>query len=527
MNSEYDFQPAFTPPVIPEWLREIFSHPCSMSKHDITSQRNQAEIFAEHSVIRKKPARCQPKDYFDNLEQQVFPHVMNVASPRFLGHMTSALPHFFEPLSALITRWNQNVVKTETSKILTALERQILAEMHHRCYGFGTEFYAQHIQNAASTLGVMTTGGTIANLIAIWCARNQLAYAPLSHRRKSSAFDISRHGLSEMARLKRHETLVLIGSELMHYSLDKAADLLGLGMNHILKIPVDKNHRMRMDLLESTIQTCREREYHIVALVGVAGTTDSGAIDPLPQMAAIAAREGIHFHVDAAWSGAMLFSKTLMPLLKGIEQADSVTIDAHKQMYCPMGTGIVLMKDPLLASVIEKEAPYIIREGAIDLGKRSLEGSRPATSLYVDAILNILGEEGLSLLLEHGVSLARQFCGLLQEAGEFEILVQPQTNIVLYRHIPKHLLQAELDNLSEHDEEAINQWNVQLQVQQRDQGITFVSRTSIPPLKSPAVPRKTVALRAIFANPLTGIDDLKALIADQLQITQRMKASAT
>eukprot|EP00487_Bulimina_marginata_P004175 TRINITY_DN20056_c0_g1_i1.p1 TRINITY_DN20056_c0_g1~~TRINITY_DN20056_c0_g1_i1.p1 ORF type:complete len:124 (+),score=17.35 TRINITY_DN20056_c0_g1_i1:118-489(+) len=100
----------------------------------------------------------------------------------------------------------------------------------------------------------------------------------------------------------------------------------------------------------------------VMAIVGVAGTTETGNIDPLDDMADLSHELGCHFHVDAAWGGATLLSQTYRPLLKGIERADSITIDAHKQMYVPMGAGLVLFKDPAATDAIEHHAEYILRK---------------------------------------------------------------------------------------------------------------------------------------------------------------------
>ncbi|TKL84565.1 aminotransferase class V-fold PLP-dependent enzyme, partial [Enterococcus faecium] len=109
----------------------------------------------------------------------------------------------------------------------------------------------------------------------------------------------------------------------------------------------------------------------VMAIVGVAGTTETGNVDPLDELADLAAELNCHFHVDAAWGGATLLSDKYRYLLKGIERADSVTIDAHKQMYVPMGAGMVVFKHPSAAHAIEHHAEYILRKGSKDLGSQT------------------------------------------------------------------------------------------------------------------------------------------------------------
>jgi glutamate decarboxylase len=501
---------------LPDWLLRLFQPGQALAMDDqfrVTSDKPLTEIFGELNYLRNQEVKVSPEEYLQGLKDQVEPHVINVACPRFLGHMTSALPLFLQPLAAMLTRWNQNVVKTETSKYLTAMERQVLAEMHQLCYRQPSEFYLKHMQDAGSCLGAMATGGTVANLLGLWCGRNSLASAnhpPLWY---------SQVGNQGYLQEQQADSLVIIGSELMHYSCEKGADILGLGMNQLLKVPVDQEHKIKLDLLLEAINKCQKKRQKILAIIGIAGTTDSGAIDPLIELARISREIGAWFHVDAAWGGPLLFSQKYKHLLEGIEQADSITIDAHKQMYAPLGTGMVLFKNPYSAKVIEKDAPYIIREGGVDLGKRSLEGSRPASIVYVDAVLRVLGHEGLGLLVDYGISLKTQFLEIIKTHAEFELLHAPQTNIVLYRYLPVKYRNDPLQHAAK-----IDQFNVDLQSMQRDRGKTFVSRTSIfrdNPLTKARV--KTSALRAVFANPLTRKNDILAMLEDQLEIARELE----
>ncbi len=114
-----------------------------------------------------------PGAYLGYIDRDIVSHVMNVACPRFIGHMTSALPLFVQHVGHLMLAMNQNTVKLETSKSLTYLERQVLAIMHRFVYRFEQKFYDEHVQNSASTLGMITSGGTVANVNALWCARNR------------------------------------------------------------------------------------------------------------------------------------------------------------------------------------------------------------------------------------------------------------------------------------------------------------------------------------------------------------------
>jgi glutamate decarboxylase len=173
-----------------------------------------------------------------------------------------------------------------------------------------------HAKDAA--LGVMTSGGTIANVTALWLARNRAC--------GDNLFALAEQG---------YRGAVILGSRLMHYSFDKGMDLLGLG--HAAS---GASHRRpepaRHGRAGAGPSQCKEQKLKVLALVGVAGSTDFGSIDPLPELADIAEREQIHFHVDAAWGGPTLFSPRYQALLAGIEHADTVTLDGHKQLLVPL-----------------------------------------------------------------------------------------------------------------------------------------------------------------------------------------------
>ena len=170
-----------------------------------------------------------------------------------------------------------------------------------------------------------------------------------------------------MAAALRHHRLdgaAVLVSQRGHYSLAKAADLLGLGQRQFIAIPTNPDHTVDLGALERRIAELRAERIGIMAIVGVAGATETGSVDPLDALADVAERCGAHFHVDGAWGGPTLFSRRYRPLLRGIERADSVTIDAHKQLYVPVGAGIVLFKDVEALSSIEHHANYVIRRGS-------------------------------------------------------------------------------------------------------------------------------------------------------------------
>lgn len=473
------------------------------------------EALAANFGSGQLPDECvEVEDYIAFVADNVVAHSTRTSSTRFLGHMTSALPYFVRPLFKLIASLNQNVVKLETAKALSPFERSVLASIHRLIYDCPNNFYEQHAQHNESTLGIMTSGGTVANITALWCARNAALAAVADGQ------VVGREGLSRAAERDGHGRAVIIGSNLMHYSIDKAADLLGIGTQNLLRIQTTRRQQIDLPALRRTVAECQSRHERMIAIVGIAGTTESGGIDPLREMGEIAREAGVHFHVDAAWGGPLLFSETHRHKLSGIKLADTVTFDGHKQLYLPMGTGMLMFRNPQKAKSIERNARYIVRAGSADLGRRAVEGSRPGMALLLHAALNIIGRKGYEFLIDEGIRKTRYMADALRARTEFELVAEPETNIITYRYIPppyrEHLRERQLTAADNH---AINEFNIRLQRAQREAGRTFISRTVLHNTRYGAE-TPVVVLRAVIANPLTTEADIEAVLDDEVEIAQ-------
>lgn len=451
----------------------------------------------------------------NGITEDIAPHAVNVASPYFIGHMTSAIPFFMVHLSTIVAALNQNLVKLETSKVFSVLERQVLAKIHRIIFDRGNAFYDKHIQLPDSTLGCFVEDGTLANLTALWVARNVFFKA------KNGFAGVEREGMATAYRAYGFERSVILVSQLGHYSFRKAGGVLGIGNENVISVEIDKNNRMNIDRLQAIIRTIQNdsRKTQILAVVGIAGATETGTVDPLSEIAEICAENRLHFHVDAAWGGPTLLSEKYRSLLSGIEKADSVTIDGHKQFYMPMSCGMVYFKDPHIMDNIAYHAAYVNRPGSVDLGIRSLVGSRAATSLILGSALEIMGSRGYALLIDHGIETARAFAEEIQKRPLFELVTYPQLNILTYRifpdHIKKELKGAGLEKKKELNEK-LNKININVQRLQREAGKSFVSRTT---LKNPEH-KDMVVLRVVIMNPMTNMDILREILDEQEEIYQ-------
>ncbi len=477
------------------------------------SLKELADCFKE-TRINENPEK-KLADVIRELIKDISPHGVNVASPYFVGHMTSAIPFFMVHLKTIAAALNQNVVKLETSKVFSVLEKQVLAKIHRLIFQLPEAFYDLHVQNIHTTLGCFVEGGTTANLTALWVARN-MAFP----RQESAAFEgIEDEGLMAAYRHYGVKKSVILVSRRGHYSLRKAGGVLGIGNRNIVPVDVDNEHRLDINCLTNTIEDIKkDAATKIIAVVGIAGATETGAIDPLREIGEICARENIFYHVDAAWGGPTLMSEKHKHLLDGIELADSVTIDGHKQFYMPMSCGMVYFKDPYMMDQVSYHANYVNRRGSVDLGIKSLAGSREANSLVLDSALKIMGKNGYALLIDHGLITARNFAREIDKRRLFEVVTHPQLNILTYRVCPPHLKKVMIQGGEEERGRAtaeLNEINRTVQRVQREAGKSFVSRTT---LMRKHDEKGIVVLRCVIMNPMTDMAILIDILDEQEEI---------
>ena len=477
------------------------------------SLKELSEKFTD-TIISDNPEK-KLADVITCLIEEITPYAVNVASPYFIGHMTSAIPFFMVHLKTIVAALNQNVVKLETSKIVSVVEKQVIAKIHRMIYNQSEAFYQTHVQNTDTTLGVFVEGGTTANLSALWAARNAI-FAP-----KNGFAGIESEGAVAAFRAYDVDRCVILISRLGHYSLRKAAGVLGIGNQNVIALDMDKNNRVDISALKQTISRLQNENPKtcILAIVGIVGATETGTIDPLEKMAEICAKHHIHFHVDAAWGGPTLFSKQYKHLLNGIHLADSVTIDGHKQFYMPMSCGMLYLKDPKKLDAIAYYANYVNRWGSVDLGIKTLSGSREANSLILDCALKIMGANGYALLIDHGIETAAAFSKEINKRAIFQLMTPPALNILTYRICPPDI-QKELDAADEDQRRKINEKlnivNRRLQRIQREAGSSFVSRTTL--LRDNNPDDSIVVLRTVIMNPMTTISILKEILDEQEEI---------
>ncbi|MCC7053208.1 MAG: L-2,4-diaminobutyrate decarboxylase [Gemmatimonadaceae bacterium] len=268
--------------------------------------------------------------------------------------------------------------------------------------------------------GTFTSGGTQSNAMGLWLARD----AHLAAR----GWPVRARGLPPDA-----GRLVMLCSEVAHFTVDKSAMQLGLGTDSVVKVPVDDGFAMHPAALREVLAALRRDGRIPFVLCATAGTTDHGAIDPLPALADAAQACGAWLHVDAAYGGALLFSDTRRHALAGIERADSIGLDFHKLLWQPVSCGVFLLRDAAQYAHITTHADYLnpvshLEQGVPDLVNRSLATTRRFDALKVWLTFQALGRRRLGGMIDATCDLA----GAVARA----VAARPALELV---HAPVHL----------------------------------------------------------------------------------------
>lgn len=266
--------------------------------------------------------------------------------------------------------------------------------------------------------GVVTTGGSESNLMGLLLARE--------HARCPS----------------RRGKLRVLCSQAAHFSIGRAAGILGLGQDAVLPVPTAADHRMAPESLDRALADPRARAADApVAIVATAGTTDVGAIDPLPEIADVAAAHGAWLHVDAAYGGGALFSQRLSGLLTGLARADSLSLDLHKLGWQPAPAGVFLVRSAGLFAPLERSVAYLNADddqaaGYPSLLGRSLRTTRRADVFKIAVTLRALGRSGLGALVDRCHDLARHAAGRIAAQPRLELFADPVLSTVVFRYVP-------------------------------------------------------------------------------------------
>lgn len=352
-----------------------------------------------------------PRDPQD-LMRDVITGSNHLHHPHYVGHqVTSPLPMtgLFSLLSSIL---NNGSAVYEMGMVASAMERRALQWMARRL-GY---------DNDAD--GVLTSGGSAGNLTALLAARQAKA-----------GFDVWREGQGS------GPPLAVLVSDQAHYCIKRSAQIMGWGEEGVILIPSDEHFRMRADLLEDGLQQATRQGRRVIAVVGSACSTATGAMDPLDAIADFAARHDLWFHVDGAHGASFVLAPAWKEKLKGIERADSVVWDAHKMLLTPaLITAVIFRQGKHSYESFAQSASYLFgdaqtaRDNWYDLGLRTLECTKNMMGFVLYASLASYGEAFFADYVNSMGRLAQDFAQMIREAPDFELAVQPDANIVCFRY---------------------------------------------------------------------------------------------
>ncbi|HEY8118096.1 MAG TPA: aminotransferase class V-fold PLP-dependent enzyme [Methylophilaceae bacterium] len=412
-------------------------------------------------------------ELLQRLRTDILPGSLAIHHPRNMGHQV-ATPIPVAALCDLVAALtNQAMAVYETGPTATMIERQVLRWLSE-LVGWKTD--------GAEVNGVLTTGGAQANLTAL-----------LAARQRSAVSNIWKHGVAS------HPPMYILASEHSHYSVSRAAGIMGLGTDTVISIATDTQGRMIPEALFQAHQQCLRNQQHILAVVANAGCTPTGSIDPLLEIGQYCQEYSLWLHVDGAHGASALLSRQYRQQLQGIELADSVVWDGHKMLYMPATVSAVLFREPENSySAFAQDASYLFQGNNHDVetynvSYRTLECTKRMMGLKLWATFSLYGVEGLASLVEHTFSTAGLLAKKLAEAEDFELLMQPQTNIVCFRHLCEKLLTTE----------ALNSLQAELRNTLVQSGAFHLTQVKL---------NGVLWLRTTIMNPLTKESDLDALI---------------
>ena len=407
----------------------------------------------------------------------IIPFSRQNAHPRMFGYVQSPgtpLAAFADllasTLNANLTVWRSAPAPVEMERLTIDWIRQIL--------GFN-----------AGVGGLFVSGGSMANLAAIAAARQA----------------------------KDHSSgrLRIYASSETHFSIAKAAALLGIGRENVRHVPVDERFRIRVDDLVAKITADLEMGYVPFCVVANAGTVNTGAVDPLTEIREIADRFKLWMHVDGSYGAFAVLAESARKLFAGIEQADSVALDPHKWLYLPVDVGCVIYRDPEIAHAAFAHAAEYTRiigeeaDEAFAFWDFGPELSRRFRALKVWMLLKGVGLDALSEAIESNLACARYVESMVRASDDFEMVAPVELSIFCFRHLP-----AELKRESP---EAIDAFNERLLVALQRDGSSYLSNATLS---------GRFALRGCVLNYRTTLRDMETLLDDLRRVAGSLPASA-
>lgn len=412
-------------------------------------------------------------DHFAQLVRTMLGHSQNIQHPRYIGHQVAAsvpLAGLFDAVGAVT---NQAMAIYEMGPWATAAEWALVDRLG-QAIGWKTGEFS----------GLITHGGSLANLTALLTARN-VAMGDSWER------GTARAGVAP----------VLLAHSDAHYSVARSAGILGIGTSNVLRVGLDQRRRMDPGKLAETLSALRNQNRQVIAVVACACSTPIGAFDPLDDLTDVCQRFGVWMHVDAAHGGAACLSARYRHLLAGVDRADSIVCDAHKMLFVPALCGFVFYRKAAHKfEAFRQDAPYLFDPTApglaeYDSGLRTVECTKRAAAFGLWGLWSLFGQRLFADLMDVTFSMGRALFEKLSAAADFRPLHEPQCNIVAFRHVPHALRDA--------PSEVVGRFQLDLRRRIIESGRFYIVSTKLDGVG---------AIRVTIINPLTTPDHLDELL---------------
>lgn len=454
-------------------LSDHFQAVESSSKSVLNWNEPRANIARAGAILDEADSTTDLAARFESLIEEMLARGHNLHDPRYIGHQVPApvpLAGLFDALGAMT---NQVMAIYEMGPWGTSVERSLVERLGIRIGWAPGEF-----------AGLVTHGGSLGNLTALLTARN-----------------VAMGDAWELGVTTKGERPVILAQADSHYSVSRAAGIIGIGSGQVLKVGLDEQRRMDPQKLDELLAVLRSRSVPVVAVSACACATPIGAFDPLDQIAEVCKRHEVWLHVDAAHGGAALLSRKYRHLLRGIGQVDSLVWDAHKMMFVPALCAFVFYRNAQhRLETFRQDAGYLFDPSVpelaeFDSGTSTIECTKRAATYGLWGTWALFGEALFEDMVDVTFDLTREFHDRLLAEPDFEPLHEPQCNILAFRYVPPALQDA--------PEEDIARFLLTLRRELIRSGEFYIVQAKIGGRQ---------ALRVTIINPLTKTEHLEGLI---------------
>jgi L-2,4-diaminobutyrate decarboxylase len=412
-------------------------------------------------------------EVFEEITRLYVKHAVAFHHPKYTAHLNCPVVIPAVAAEMLISSINSSLDTWDQSAGGTLMEQKLI-DWTCREIGFGS-----------SSDGIFTSGGSQSNLMGMLLARDHYALEHFNH-------NIKKDGLPEQA----HRFRIFV-SDAAHFSIQKSASILGLGEQAVVKIKTDRSFRMNSVLLEDAVRKEIENGNIPIAVVATAGTTDFGNVDPLNNIAGIAKKYKLWFHVDAAYGCALLLTEKHRHLIHGIEQAHSVTVDYHKSFFQPVSSSGFILNDRKYFGLITHYADYLNPkdhdENEIpNQVNKSIQTTRRFDALKLWFTLRIIGKKGLGTYIDRIIHTADEAATLLENDPNFELLNRSDLSALVFRYSADPFKTFDLSRI-----------NTYIKSQLYKSGNGLVAGTKV---------NGQFYLKFTILNPLTTIEDITSIL---------------